>query len=654
LRSRPGGGSPVATSHHRMVFRAGYPRHAGVGIFGLNFDGCDGEELLHVDHGRPVVVAPLHGGGDHVVLARVADIAEVDEEEVDDGVGGVLTDCFHPNRGNSGGGDGIRYSREDDLGCGEGSGYDGQDCYSCSEDGVAILVFSKGIAVPVFDEMPLKDVIWDGDDIIDEMSSMDVVWDEESFSDDEESFPDPYSHDGLLMQLAQGEEFMGVQENVMDGLSPRDKNLTLVSEGSAMCSAHQVLAEMSSLHAVWDTDRSQECSLRHGLLVQLAQCGEFVLDEERKQMHLGDGVIKFVFLADAYVMGIEYKMLYILFKQWDPGIHKFTLLNADVFRRLRAYLVSLGLIMMEVKLFSQNGQISILGAVFENTRSSLYILMSVQIVQRSKGLVVAVLQVISTEESEEEREICSLCWASKGGSVVVVGYITGGIILWDVTTRSSRQDKQSDVSSNVVKLQLASENHRLPVIFLHWSTGFARDIDKGGHLFVYGGDDMGSEEVLTVLSLESAAGLGSVRCMSRTALKLDGSFADMILIPDTSVPDKSRTAALFILTNPGQLTGGVPSEMSVDEDHDVERRYIACYQDGSVRIWDAAFPVLMSMFVLDGKGLHVVWSASISSVSTLGGSSFHFVSESKQEVHVVHHGRGFHCRTAFMATNFPV
>jgi syntaxin-binding protein 5 len=36
-------------------------------------------------------------------------------------------------------------------------------------------------------------------------------------------------------------------------------------------------------------------------------------------------------------------------------------------------------------------------------------------------------------------------------------------------------------------------------------------------------------------------------------LKLDGSFADMILIPDTGVPDKSRTSALFILTNPGQL-----------------------------------------------------------------------------------------------------
>jgi syntaxin-binding protein 5 len=36
-------------------------------------------------------------------------------------------------------------------------------------------------------------------------------------------------------------------------------------------------------------------------------------------------------------------------------------------------------------------------------------------------------------------------------------------------------------------------------------------------------------------------------------LKLDGSFADMILIPDTGVPDKIRTCALFVLTNPGQL-----------------------------------------------------------------------------------------------------
>ncbi|KAG2639272.1 hypothetical protein PVAP13_2NG612900 [Panicum virgatum] len=361
------------------------------------------------------------------------------------------------------------------------------------------------------------------------------------------------------------------------------------------------------------------------------------------------------------------------------------------------------------------------------------------------------------DDSDEEREICSLCWASRGGSIVAVGYITGDILLWDMNTRPPRKDKQMDVSSNVVKLQLASGSRRLPVIVLHWSAGSAIHSNKGGHLFVYGGDDMGSEEVLTVLSLESTAGLESVRCMSRMDLKLDGSFADMILIPDTGVPDKSRTSALFILTNPGQLnfyadgslfsvqntkegnalpeaqkfpvaipitdpnitvtnlcslterelsnislkkfcarqnagpfilgnmkwplTGGVPSEMSLNEDHAVERLYIAGYQDGSVRIWDATFPVLMPMFVLDGKVADINLDGANASVSSLafcslnmtlavgttsglvciyklrehsGGSSFHFVSELKQEVHVVHHGKGFHCYVAFLASNCPV
>ena len=49
------------------------------------------------------------------------------------------------------------------------------------------------------------------------------------------------------------------------------------------------------------------------------------------------------------------------------------------------------------------------------------------------------------------------------------------------------------------------------------------------------------------------------------------------------------------------LTGGVPSEMSLKKDHAVERIYVAGYQDGSVRIWDATFPILMPMFVLDAK-----------------------------------------------------
>lgn len=40
------------------------------------------------------------------------------------------------------------------------------------------------------------------------------------------------------------------------------------------------------------------------------------------------------------------------------------------------------------------------------------------------------------------------------------------------------------------------------------------------------------------------------------------------------------------------LTGGIPSQFCTAEDYHVERFYIAGYQDGSVRIWDATYPAL--------------------------------------------------------------
>jgi hypothetical protein len=79
-RRRRGRGTPERLRRRRAAAPPGLLEREG--------DVGDGEELLHVDHGHPVVAALLHGGGDDVVLARVADGAEVDEEEVDDGVGG--------------------------------------------------------------------------------------------------------------------------------------------------------------------------------------------------------------------------------------------------------------------------------------------------------------------------------------------------------------------------------------------------------------------------------------------------------------------------------------------------------------------------------------------------------------------------------------
>ena len=49
------------------------------------------------------------------------------------------------------------------------------------------------------------------------------------------------------------------------------------------------------------------------------------------------------------------------------------------------------------------------------------------------------------------------------------------------------------------------------------------------------------------------------------------------------------------------LTGGVPSHLSFTEGKRVERIYIAGYQDGSIRIWDATYPVLSLICILEGE-----------------------------------------------------
>lgn len=102
------------------------------------------------------------------------------------------------------------------------------------------------------------------------------------------------------------------------------------------------------------------------------------------------------------------------------------------------------------------------------------------------------------ENEEEDKEISSVSWASNDGSVVVVGYVDGDIMFWDLSTSDSPLDQQAkNLSKIVVKLQLSSADRRLPVIVLHWCANRSLN-NSGGQLFVYGGDEIGSEEVLTV------------------------------------------------------------------------------------------------------------------------------------------------------------
>jgi syntaxin-binding protein 5 len=99
----------------------------------------------------------------------------------------------------------------------------------------------------------------------------------------------------------------------------------------------------------------------------------------------------------------------------------------------------------------------------------------------------------------EEKEITALSWASSNGSVLAVGYLDGDILFWKTsTTSSTRGQKNESTNSNIVKLQLSSAEKRLPIIVLHWSTSDRPSNDGDGRLFIYGGDEIGSEEVLTV------------------------------------------------------------------------------------------------------------------------------------------------------------
>ncbi|KAM7467960.1 hypothetical protein LguiB_015522 [Lonicera macranthoides] len=360
----------------------------------------------------------------------------------------------------------------------------------------------------------------------------------------------------------------------------------------------------------------------------------------------------------------------------------------------------------------------------------------------------------------EEKEISALCWASSSGSTLAVGYVDGDIFFWKTSTTISSKGQKAGLSCNsVVKLQLSSAERRLPVILLHWSASNKSQNDGDGQLFIYGGDEIGSDEVLTVLSLEWCSGMDTLRCVGRVDLTLAGSFADMILSPCASAISSNSDASVLVLTNPGRLhffdhaslsalsseserkvsissveypvvipstdpimtvaklsifttvensskdlveivtrmkrgtklnvaggthwplTGGVANHMCFAEDGRVERVYISGYEDGSVQIWDATYPVFSLLCVLEReiKGIEVAGSnASVSKLDfcsltfglavgnkyglvrlynlndSLKETSFHYVTETKREVHNLPRGKGLNCRAVFCLLDSPV
>ncbi|XP_021906216.1 uncharacterized protein LOC110820897 isoform X3 [Carica papaya] len=362
-----------------------------------------------------------------------------------------------------------------------------------------------------------------------------------------------------------------------------------------------------------------------------------------------------------------------------------------------------------------------------------------------------------SEYNLRDKEISCLCWASSDGSILAVGYIDGDILFWNTSYAASTKRQKTGSSKNIVKLQLSTTERRLPVIVLHWSRS-NKSCSSNGQLFIYGGDEIGSEEVLTILSLEWSSGMDVLKCVGRVDLILSGSFADMILLPNTGATEDNHQATLFVLTNPGQLhlcddsslsallsqqerkrsvctmefpaviptadpsvtvakfsilpaggnsskglseiasttilrstltlpgvkkwplTGGVLNHSAIKE-NSIERLYIAGYQDGSVRMWDATYPVLFLTCVVEAEvqGIKVAGLGTpvtalnfcfISLILAIGNecglvciydlncslekTCFCYVGESKHEVYHLPQHKGPSYRSIFGLTNSPV
>ncbi|XVF76834.1 hypothetical protein PTKIN_Ptkin13bG0298700 [Pterospermum kingtungense] len=376
-----------------------------------------------------------------------------------------------------------------------------------------------------------------------------------------------------------------------------------------------------------------------------------------------------------------------------------------------------------------------------------------------KDAVGSDVQEDASEHHLQEKEISAICWASSDGSILAVGYIDGDILFWNTSSISSSKGERNGKNKNVVKLQLSSAERRLPVIVLQWSPNNRSRNDYNGQLLIYGGDEIGSEEVLTVLNLEWSSGMETVRCVGRVDLTLTGSFADMILLPTAGATGDNHKADLFVLTNPGQLhlydgtilstllseqerkhfaspvefpmviptadpsmtlakfsvlptggnsskglselasmmkpgstptpaggiqwplTGGVPTHLSVAKDYSIDGVYVAGYQDGSVQIWDASYPVLSLICFLEAEvqgtnlaglsapvtALNFCWhtlslavgnECGVVRIYNLDGSSgktsFHYVTEAKCEVQSFPHGKRPQYKAVFSLFKSPV
>eukprot|EP01018_Ginkgo_biloba_P016356 Gb_40665 [translate_table: standard] len=167
------------------------------------------------------------------------------------------------------------------------------------------------------------------------------------------------------------------------------------------------------------------------------------------------------------------------------------------------------------------------------------------------------LDGFNNTDHEEEKQISSACWVCLNGSRIAVGYTNGDIWLWSVPTVSKFKTdseakglKSCDTQSlPISKLQLSNRKAKAPIVSLRWHPGS----DKWGRLYVNGGGDFGSSNVIRVFRLQETGLVRHHTNLSELELVLPNSFMEMSLLSNTHTKNKDEGESLLVLTKPGQL-----------------------------------------------------------------------------------------------------
>ncbi|TXG50105.1 hypothetical protein EZV62_025980 [Acer yangbiense] len=269
----------------------------------------------------------------------------------------------------------------------------------------------------------------------------------------------------------------------------------------------------------------------------------------------------------------------------------------------------------------------------------------------------------------KKREISTLCCASTDGSVLAVGYVDGDIMFWNLPTDASTKDQKAENSStNVVKLQLSSANRRLPVIVLHWSADRSHN---GGQLFVYGGDGIGSEEVLTSwrdgklwhfaicivksrkLDVYDDSCLSSL--MSRKEKWTSASSLQYPMVIPTIEPYMT-VGKLGLVYRDGKFSRDLSKEVSAAKVQASHKQNMGCNLAG-FKTASASAPVSALEFCSSTLSLAIgnaCGMVRVKSFHEFNETSLTFMTEAGKEVHVLPQGDGPQCMAMFSFLNSPI